>query len=92
MDSHDVGRGRGGAAAALATLTQPVLVVSVSSDALYPPAEQQALHEMLPDSRLYTVVSDNGHDGFLLDQDEVMPVAVRFLREGAAGPATRARL
>jgi len=88
MDSHDVGRGRGGKESALSGLTQPVQLVSVSSDVLYPPAEQQELHKLLPNSRLYTVVSDSGHDGFLLDQHEVMPVAIKFLEEVAASPAT----
>ena len=41
MNSHDVGRGRGGTAAALAAVRVPVVVGGVDSDRLYPPALQQ---------------------------------------------------
>ena len=34
LDSHDVGRGRGGVAVALAAVRQPVLVVGITSDVL----------------------------------------------------------
>lgn len=82
MDSHDVGRGRpGGAEGVLARLAQPVLVVSVQSDNLYPPAEQTFLHEHLPNATLFLVESDHGHDGFLLDQEAIMPAALEFLNE-----------
>ena len=50
MDTHDVGRGRrGGCAGALARLGEavPVLVVSVDSDVLYPPADQLELLHLL---------------------------------------------
>ncbi|GAB3356907.1 homoserine O-acetyltransferase MetX [Lysobacter tyrosinilyticus] len=67
MDQHDVGRGRGGIEAALGSITQPALVVSISSDALYVPAEQEYLFDMLPNARLVEVASPHGHDGFLID-------------------------
>eukprot|EP00940_MAST-03C_sp_MAST-3C-sp2_P002607 g2607.t1 len=80
MDSHDIGRGRGGVAAACKHLiTMPSLVVSVSSDALYPPIEQERLHALLPRSEYLCVESVNGHDGFLLDHEAISPVAQRFL-------------
>ena len=44
MDSHDIGRGRGGVVAALSSIKQPIMIVSVSSDILYPPSEQKTLH------------------------------------------------
>ena len=37
MNSHDVGRGRGGVASALARVTADLVVVAVDSDRLYPP-------------------------------------------------------
>ncbi len=52
MDSHDVGRGRGGVAAALARVAAPVLVVSIPSDVLYPPVEQEELARLLPRGEL----------------------------------------
>ena len=71
MDTHDVGRGRGGHQAALAKLWQPVTVIGIDSDALYPPCEQRELAELIPSARLEIVASPEGHDGFLLEQDQV---------------------
>ena len=43
MDTHDVGRDRGGTAAALARVTARTLVAGIDSDRLYPLAQQEAL-------------------------------------------------
>lgn len=89
MDRHDLGEGRGGLAAALRALTQPVLVVSIPTDALYVPAEQYALVEGLPRARLSVLPSAHGHDGFLIDAARLEPLLRRFL-EGVEDDAGRA--
>jgi homoserine O-acetyltransferase len=72
MSTHDVGRGRGGAAKALANVDVPVVVAGITSDRLYPIHLQQELVELIPTaSRLYEIESDYGHDGFLLEADAV---------------------
>jgi homoserine O-acetyltransferase len=71
MDTHDVGRGRGGWREALATLRAPALVVSIDSDVLYPPVEQEELAAALPDARLVTLCSPHGHDAFLIEGEAV---------------------
>jgi homoserine O-acetyltransferase len=81
MDSHDVGLGRGGIEAALAAIAQPALVVSIESDVLYPPAEQEELARLMPGARLATLPSPHGHDGFLIDMDETSRMIVEFRRE-----------
>lgn len=81
MDTHDVGRGRGGVAKALATLSQPALIVGVDSDVLYPLSEQREIAEQLPNAQFVSLSSPNGHDGFLLGQDEISDLAMRFLAE-----------
>jgi homoserine O-acetyltransferase len=80
MDRHDVGHGRGGVLAALAQIEQPALIVSISSDALYPLADQQLLFEALPNARLEEIPSANGHDGFLLDAARMEPAIRDFRR------------
>src|SRR5690606_21381298 len=50
MDLHDIGRGRGGVRAALRRVTARSLVVSVSSDGLYPPHQQRRVHEGLEEA------------------------------------------
>lgn len=79
MDTHDVGRGRGSVGEALQRLTQPCLVLSISSDNLYPVPEQEELHNNLPNSEWHIIESNNGHDGFLLDQESVLPLCHKFL-------------
>ena len=71
MNSHDVGRGRGGVAAALAAITASTLVVSVDTDRLYRPEQQAALAAGIPGATLTTVASPYGHDGFLIEVDAV---------------------
>ncbi|OQS05759.1 homoserine O-acetyltransferase [Thraustotheca clavata] len=72
MDTHDVGRNRGGIETALRQLGSiPVSVVGIDSDLLYPPSEQQQLHELIPNSKFLLINSPHGHDGFLLEQDAV---------------------
>ena len=48
MNHHDVGRDRGGIAAALATITADVTIAGMSSDWLYPVRLQQELGELIP--------------------------------------------
>lgn len=80
MDLHDVGRGRGSVAEALRSLPMPVSIVGIDSDVLYPIAEQQHLHALIPNSSLHIISSPEGHDGFLLEQKAMEPL-VRALLE-----------
>ncbi len=72
MNSHDVGRDRGGVAAALASVEIPVVVVSIDTDRLFPPRLQEEIVELVPKAaELITVSSPFGHDGFLIDVESV---------------------
>ncbi len=72
MDTHDVARGRGcDEAAVLATVHQPISIMGISSDVLYPIVEQERLHDMLPNSTLEIIDSPEGHDGFLLEKEKI---------------------
>lgn len=72
MNTHDVGRGRGGVAAALGTIDVPVVVAGISSDRLYPVEQQQEIADLVPTSGgLHVVDSPFGHDGFLVEADHV---------------------
>ena len=86
MDLHDIGRGRGGTAAALGRIRVPVLTASITSDRLYPPHEQQELHDGIVagggDCRLVLLESDEGHDGFLLEHDLLRDPVVRLPGRG----------
>ena len=79
MDTHDVGRGRGGVKEALSSLSQPALVVGIDSDVLYPLCEQQQIADGLPNAQFAALSSPHGHDGFLLGQEEISELTKRFL-------------
>ena len=72
MNSHDVGRGRGGVRAALQQVTADLVVVAVDSDRLYPP---RLSHEIAQASAslgpVHLISSDHGHDGFLIEIGQV---------------------
>jgi len=80
MTQHDIGRGRGGMAAALALITAKVHVVSVSSDRLFPPGRQQELAAGIPGGASYTSLnSDLGHDGFLEELEQLRLILSKVL-------------
>lgn len=72
MSLFDVGRGRGGVANALASVTVPVTVIGIDSDRLFPVRLQQELVDLMPGAdRLHLIRSPYGHDGFLVEDDQV---------------------
>jgi len=83
MNSHDVGRGRGGQAAALSRVAARALVVGIDSDRLFPVEGQEQIAYHVPDTldgRVPVVIrSDFGHDGFLIEDDAVSAQLRRLL-------------
>ncbi|RBY93294.1 homoserine O-acetyltransferase [Blastococcus sp. TF02A-30] len=70
MNTWDVGRGRGGVAAALDRVTARAVVAGIDSDRLYPPALQQEVADGLG-VPLRLIPSPYGHDGFLIETQAV---------------------
>jgi homoserine O-acetyltransferase len=85
MDLHDVGRGRGGLTRALGRIKVPTLSVGVRSDALYPTYQQREIVAGVraggAPARYVEIDSPHGHDGFLLDLDQVGSAIGGFLNE-----------
>ena len=79
MDTHDVGRNRGGVKAALESTHIPAMVLGIDSDILYPLHEQDELAGLFPNGELNVIKSNAGHDGFLLEQDQVAAHISEFL-------------
>lgn len=76
MNSHDVGRGRGGIEAALQQVTARTVVAAIDSDRLYPPYQQQQMADLIPHADPLAVVeSPHGHDGFLIEHEQVGALA-----------------
>ncbi|MCL9761443.1 homoserine O-acetyltransferase [Frankia sp. AiPa1] len=81
MMTQDVGRGRGGHPAALRGCPVPFSIAGVDSDRLYPIRLQQELADLtgVPLRRIH---SPRGHDGFLLEIDQVGAVIRDALAPG----------
>ena len=89
MNHHDVGRGRGGIERALAAVQAVTTVAGITSDRLYPLGLQEDLVRWLPGDRPVRVVdSASGHDGFLLEVEQVGAIVAAALSERATAPCT----
>ncbi len=80
MNTHDVGRGRGGVENALGSVRAAITVIGVTSDRLYPLAQQEELVKHLPNAdALHVIDSFYGHDGFLLEIEKITPIVASAL-------------
>jgi homoserine O-acetyltransferase len=80
MDSHNVGRNRGGAEKALSTIKANTLVVGIKSDILFPTQEQVFLACNIPKATYKEIGSDYGHDGFLIETEKLTRLLDLFLK------------
>lgn len=72
MTLFDLGRGRGGVATALSGIHAPLTVVGIDSDRLFPMRLQQEIVDLTPGAdRLHVLHSPYGHDGFLVEDEQV---------------------
>ncbi len=89
MDTHDVGRGRGGWRAALAPHAHRLSAAGVIGDALYSDDIVHAWADGVGAS--YTAVSSiHGHDAFLLERDQVRDVIAAAFARATATPSRAA--
>jgi len=92
MNDFDLGEGRGAYPEVLQGIRQPALVVSISSDLLYPPHEQQLLARHLPDAQHALLHSADGHDGFLIDCKKLAGIITEFRQARMSEVAAKVRL
>ena len=74
VDSQNVGRHRGGVKAALAQIQAKSIVISITSDGLFPPCESSEWAKYIPDAKYYEIESRFGHDGFLLETEQITQI------------------
>jgi len=82
MNSHDVGRGRGGLTAALAGYGGALHVAGVTTDRLYPLRLSEEIAAARTGSVLSVIESRHGHDGFLIETEQVGAIIARALSDG----------
>ncbi len=74
VDSQNVGRHRGGVAKALGEIKAKSIVISITSDGLFPPCESREWAKHIPHAEYYEIESRFGHDGFLLETDQITKI------------------
>lgn len=83
MNSHDVGRGRGGIAQALERITARTLVVGIDTDRLFPVEGQRVIaagvQGNIDGGHAVVVRSEYGHDGFLIEDELIGEQLIRLL-------------
>ena len=85
MNTWDLGRGwPGGTVRALRALAQPLVVAGIDSDRLYPLGLQRQIADLAPGADgLRVVESLNGHDGFLIEHEQVFALVAETLDRAA---------
>lgn len=78
MDSHNVGRNRESIQNALSQIKSRTLTVGISSDLLFPPVEQKFLAEHIPGASYIEIDSFFGHDGFLIEWEQLKTIINDF--------------
>lgn len=81
MDSHNVGRGRGGVENALSRITAKCIFIGLRSDILFPIDEQIFLAANVKKSCLDIIDSKYGHDGFLVEIDQLTLSIKKFYQK-----------
>jgi homoserine O-acetyltransferase/O-succinyltransferase len=80
LDSHDIARGRGSLADVLAQLPARAVVIGIETDGLFMLSEQREIAAGIPDAELVVIQSRDGHDGFLLEFEQINAHILRFLK------------
>lgn len=81
MDSHNVGRNRESVEKALNSIKAKTLVIGIDSDLLFPICEQQFLAAHIPHAQFETITSTYGHDGFLVELEQLKEVIHHFFKK-----------
>ena len=79
VDSHNIGRGRGGISKALQSIEARTLVVAISSDILFPPEAHTPLWEHIRGAEYHLIESEFGHDGFLVEHEKLNRIITNFI-------------
>lgn len=79
MDSHNVGRGRGGVDKALQEVKANTLVIGITSDLLFPLREQEQIAKGITGAQYTELESIYGHDGFLVEFQRIETLIRQFL-------------
>jgi homoserine O-acetyltransferase/O-succinyltransferase len=80
MDNHNIERGRGAAKEVLENIKSNIIVLGIKSDFLYPLEEQELMASLMPHSTFVAIDSHFGHDGFLIENEQISKILSTFLK------------
>ncbi len=79
LDTHNIGRGRGGEEEVLKKITANTLLIGLSSDFLIPTTLTKDMGDQIPKAIYKEIDSEFGHDGFLVETEKITEVISEFL-------------
>lgn len=79
LDSHNVGRGRGGVQKAISTITARCIVGVIDTDTLFPVEDFNMWKDYFVGAEQVIIKSQYGHDGFLLEYGQLIPPIQKLL-------------
>ncbi len=81
FDTHDIGRNRDGVKKALSAVRAKTLVVGISTDIIFLPEDMKRLAKMIPGAEYAEIFSSFGHDGFLIEHEQLNKLISEFQRK-----------
>lgn len=79
VDSHNIARGRGDVEEVLRGIEAKTLVVAITSDILFPPSDHDVMVANIPDVQYRLIDSPFGHDGFLVEYEQLDGIIKEFM-------------
>lgn len=79
LDSHNLGRNRGGVDNALKGIKAKTLALGIETDLLFPVNEQKRIATGVPGGHYVEIESFYGHDGFLLEVEKITHAVRAFI-------------
>lgn len=70
MNTHDIGRGRGGIKESVKQIKAKTITLAFTHDLIYTPDAIRSFSHLLPDSSFCLINTEFGHDGFLTEYDK----------------------
>jgi len=83
MDSHNVGRSRGSIENALQKIKAKTTAIGITTDILFPVSEQEFIAQNVPNAIFKSINSLYGHDGFLLEYEQIEKIIASELEKVA---------
>ena len=81
VDSQNVGRGRGGEEKALSMIKCRTTVIGIDTDVIFPAKDMEVMAGKIPGASYHEISSLFGHDGFLLENEQITELFTPILEK-----------